>query len=97
MIIAPKSFYKFAIWFHQDVFHIHNTFEEAIYEAISTLDMKEYDEVRVFINTILNADYDEIEFIDLWNSTQSDILIDGSHKAQFRQFQDAFIKCKNSL
>ena len=82
-IDPPKSLLKLAEYFHQDVFVIHNTIEEAIEAAVSGLNGSQRVELAAYLDKLFVKAAIPDDLVHIWRRTRSDIRYFGGKSAQY--------------
>ena len=79
---ASPEFLKFTSQFHQDIFDIHESADEALGTALGGLSKQEQGALRSFLISAIASDASNDQLLELWNSAQSEFYLSESSQAR---------------
>ena len=79
---ATPEFLKFKSRFHQDIFDIHESADEALETALGSLSKQEQGALRSFLESVIGSDSNDNQLRELWNNSGADFYLSESSQAR---------------
>jgi 2-keto-3-deoxy-6-phosphogluconate aldolase len=79
----PDAFLEFTAYFHQDLFAVYPSIEEAMRDAGSFLTPNQLAEVKAFLDKLIAGPYTNEELVSIWEKSRSEIRVMRGNMREF--------------